>query len=785
MRAAGLTTIHQTLSPDAASILTLSIAEASRRNHTHTTPLHVASTLLSSPSGYLRQACIKSHPNSSHPLQCRALELCFSVALERLPTTSPSSSAASSSFPDAPVSNALMAALKRAQAHQRRGCPEHQQQPLLAVKVELEQLVISILDDPGVSRVMREARFSSPAVKATIEQSLNGSCLPPSDSTISTSVSPAKFGTAVRQAAPPVQSRSLYLNPRLQQQQQQQQGSVVCSGRQGEDEVNKVVDVLMRGRRRNPVLVGETEPESVVKELLRKLAGKELGNGLLRNVEVLKFDKEFGSEKEIMIAKLKEFADLVAIRLGGEGGVVIDLGDLKWLVEQPPAVRAAASLLLPKHQQSVSDKGRLVVAEVGKLLARLKKGNGDRVWLIGTATCETYLRCQVYHPSMENDWDLQAVPITARAPGSGLFPRLGANPSTQPGSLSLLRSFVPADSAAPPRQLLENLDPARRTGSCPECTQKCEQEVAKLAIGDAEKSPSKVESEAGRTQLPQWLRNAKLASSSLQKTLEIQSKWKETCLRTHPAFHQPNNGVPEKTAPMPRLMTGFCGPKPLLMQQFQPKPTINRCFWESLQLNLVTPAFHPQPVANPPRSPVQTELVLGPTKDQLGVISSEPPKKLSATQIEKLLGGSDIDSFKKLLKGLVEKVWWQREAASAIATIMTQCKLGTGKQRRSGSKGDTWLLFAGPDRVGKRKMALALSEQVCQACPMMISFGSRSITDGAPKHHGKSKPKKQRQPHVKKQVDLTQFRSQLDALGLKLVQVKADRNCFFRSVRRK
>ncbi|KAF2531602.1 hypothetical protein F2Q70_00033319 [Brassica cretica] len=84
---ADLITIQQTLTPEAATVLNQSIAEATRRNHGHTTPLHVAATLLSSSSGFLRQACIKSHPNSSHPLQCRALELCFSVALERLPTT--------------------------------------------------------------------------------------------------------------------------------------------------------------------------------------------------------------------------------------------------------------------------------------------------------------------------------------------------------------------------------------------------------------------------------------------------------------------------------------------------------------------------------------------------------------------------------------------------------------------------------------------------------------------------------------------------------------------------
>ncbi|KAF7848709.1 hypothetical protein BT93_L1718 [Corymbia citriodora subsp. variegata] len=51
------------------------------------------------------------------------------------------------------------------------------------------------------------------------------------------------------------------------------------------------------------------------------------------------------------------------------------------------------------------------------------------------------------------------------------------------------------------------------------------------------------------------------------------------------------------------------------------------------------------------------------------------------------------------------------------------------------------------------------------------------------KQHHKSNAKKQ--PHVKKQgkqADNTQFRAQLDALDLKIVQVTADGNCFFRAL---
>ncbi|KAK6116216.1 hypothetical protein DH2020_050012 [Rehmannia glutinosa] len=53
--------------------------------------------------------------------------------------------------------------------------------------------------------------------------------------------------------------------------------------------------------------------------------------------------------------------------------------------------------------------------------------------------------------------------------------------------------------------------------------------------------------------------------------------------------------------------------------------------------------------------------------------------------------------------------------------------------------------------------------------------------------HKKPKPSRQpKQPHSKKrggkQNDVTELRAQLDALGLKIIQVTADGNCFFRAL---
>ncbi|KAE9602394.1 hypothetical protein Lal_00049495 [Lupinus albus] len=737
---AGLSTIQQTLTPEAASVLNHSIAEAGRRNHGQTTPLHVAATLLSSPSGYLRQACIKSHPNSSHPLQCRALELCFSVALERLPTsqnTSPST--------EPPISNALMAALKRAQAHQRRGYPEQQQQPLLAVKVELEQLIISILDDPSVSRVMREASFSSPAVKTTIEQSLN---LAPSNSnSIGLGFRPAAM--TMPAAQPP--GRSLYMNPRLQQGSG---GAGSGTGQFGQvqrgEEVKKVFDILMRRNKRNPILVGESEPEAVVKEVLRKIENKELVDVSFgfSNAHVIHLEKEIPSDRAQVPARLKELGVLIESRVGNSG-VFVDLGDLKWLVEQ--AVGYGVGGVGNKQQLSGVETGRAAVAEMARLVAKFGEGGVGKLWLLGTATCETYLRCQVYHPSMENDWDLQAVPITTRTPMTGMFTRLGNNGilGTSAESLSSSKA-LPTTTITPPRCSSENIDPAEVSTSCPQCKRNCEQEVEEM-LKENKKSDSESKSDAASPPLPQWLQHARTNNDSAEvkyqsqskiqvnvnkRTQELQKKWHETCLNLHPKFHHQNVSA-ERITPTPFNMSGLYNLS-LMGSQFQPKIPMNKNIGTPLQLssNSLPIQPPPEPVFGMQQNPVTTELVLGQTKpadnfsdetqeqpitDLLGGLAQKQDK-FDELQNKKLL---DADFFKKLLKGLTEKVWWQHDAASAVATTVTQCKVGNGKRRQVGTKGDMWLLFLGPDRVGKKKMATAVAELVNGSNPTIISLAQR------------------------------------------------------------
>ncbi|XP_074565826.1 protein SMAX1-like [Curcuma longa] len=640
---AELSTIQQMLTPEAASVLARSIVEAVQRKHARITPLHVAAVLLAAPSGILRRSCLSSHPDSAaHPLRCRALELCFSVALDRLPSDGGRDAA------QPPMSNALKAALKRAQANQRRGCPEQPQQPaapLLAVKVELEQLVVSILDDPQVSRVMREAGFSSTVVKGVVEQSLSSSS---SNSSTSSTITAAVLSTTTSPVSSvPPSPAHLYVNPRLHN------GSGAAATASGEqprtEEVKRVMSTLSRSKKRNPVLVSDIDPEAVIQEVIQKIESG-AAPPPLHTAKVVSFAKDLpaataSGDKSWIAAKIRELGSVVESQLiGGDHGVVVDIGDLKWLVEssaRPPTITS------PKinAQQTVSETARTAVAEMATLLKSFRDG-GRQVWLLGTATWTTYLRCQVYHPTMEDDWDLQAVQI---APRSQNFPRTS-------------------------QQFPGTINSATNTGMCALCTEGYRHDMTK---GSHQPPPKVDENKA----LPPWLQLAKLRSESCttdhQHKETLLKKWQHICSRLH-----------SKASP----------PSPLLL-----------CSGNSPAISL-------------PEISVKTDLVLG----NSAICNPNEPKKVEFLNQKKtnFAGVSDIDTFKRLYKGLLDKVSWQPEVASAMAATVLRLK---SESRR---RGHSWLLYLGPDKIGKRKMATALSELVFGTPPVVVKLGGDDEEEG-------------------------------------------------------
>ncbi|KAL1541438.1 protein SMAX1-LIKE 3 [Salvia divinorum] len=360
MRASGNCAVQQALTAEAAGMVKQAVVLAKRRGHVQVTPLHVANTMLAaSPGGLFRVACLDSH---SHPLQCKALELCFNVALNRLPA---------SSSPNPAISNALVAAFKRAQAHQRRGSTDsqQQQQPLLAVKIELEQLIISILDDPSVSRVMREAGFSSTQVKINVEKAISLHLSSPSPK-------PKETTTLTLSSSPTIPAAAR------------------------NEDLDVIIDtLLLKKNKRSLALVGESTSslEATVKALMDKVERGEVVE-TLREVKFISIPPLYtfsNLHRDQVELKIRELTRLVQSLVGK--GVVLYLGDLKWISDY--VEREGSYYCSVEH----------MIMEIGRLVWSI--GEMERFWLMGIATFQTYIKCRNGYHSLQTVWGLHPLTI--------------------------------------------------------------------------------------------------------------------------------------------------------------------------------------------------------------------------------------------------------------------------------------------------------------------------------------------------------------------------------------
>lgn len=393
MRAGGCT-VQQALTTEAANVVKQAVTLAKRRGHAQVTPLHVATTMLAPPAGLLRTACLQSH---SHPLQCKALDVCINVALNRLPasSSSPILGPPQSNYPS--ISNALVAAFKRAQAHQRRGSVENQQQPLLAVKIELEQLIISILDDPSVSRVMREAGFSSTQVKINVEKAVSLELC---------SQTPSPLGKSSKEGSDPVSVG----RPKASSDQ------VI------NEDIMSVIESMMNKRRKSIAIVGEciSSVEGVVKGLMEKVDRGEVPEGF-REVKFISLPLfSLGSLcREEVEKKLVELRCLVNSCV--ERGVVLYLGDLKWTTENRVISGSCGDDHLHQGRKLQYCPVEHMIVELGRLVCGIGE-RSERFWLMGIATFQTYRRCRSGHPSLEIAWGLHPVTIPEASLSLSLIP---------------------------------------------------------------------------------------------------------------------------------------------------------------------------------------------------------------------------------------------------------------------------------------------------------------------------------------------------------------------------
>ncbi|KAJ8570615.1 hypothetical protein K7X08_037587 [Anisodus acutangulus] len=374
--------IQQALTTEAANVVKQAVTLAKCRGHDQVTPLHVANTMLSSSNGIFKTSCLQSH---SHPLQCKALELCFNVALNRLPASSSSPMLLGpqhhhhhySQYPS--ISNALVAAFKRVQAHQRRGSIENQQQPLLAVKIELEQLIVSILDDPSVSRVMREAGFDSSQVKSNVEQVV-----------------------------------SLELCSQNNPSPKPKENSKVSPFPIKNEDVMSIVESLMNKKRKSIVMVSECidNLEGVIKGVMNKVENRDVPEEL-KEIKFISLPLlSFGNiQREEIDQRLGELTCLIKSLV--TKGVVLYLGDLKWVADYRANYgerRIISYCCSVEH----------MIMEIGRLVCSF--GENEKFWLVGIATFQTYVRCKSGNNSLESVWGLHPVTVPGGSLGLSLNP---------------------------------------------------------------------------------------------------------------------------------------------------------------------------------------------------------------------------------------------------------------------------------------------------------------------------------------------------------------------------
>ncbi|KAG4907002.1 hypothetical protein AAZX31_20G064200 [Glycine max] len=694
---AGVCSIQlQALTPEAATLVKQAVTLATRRGHAQVTPLHIATVMLATSTGLLRKVFLQCH---SHPLQYKALELCFNVSLNRLPAPTPSPLLSPPYSTTPSLSNALVAAFKRAQAHQRRGSIENQQQPILALKIEMEQLIVSILDDPSISRVMREAGFSSALVKTRVEQAVSMEvCSQHQASKENTTTKLQVLGGSSSMSP----SRSFG-----------QFGASFKSIDHVGDHVDDVTSVLSElvSKRRNTVIVGESlaSAEGVARGVMERL---ETGSvqGELRFVQFVSLPLvSFRNiSKEEVERKLVELRNLVKSHVGR--GLILYLGDLKWLFE---------------FWSSYCEQRTNYYCSVEHMVMELKKlicGNREnsRLWLMGIATFRTYIKGKACHPSLETIWDL--------------------HPFTVPvGSLSLALNFD-SDFHVQERSKVTFKDESfeerakvrKYLTCCRDCSLNFEKEAKSIA------SSFTISKRDCTTSLPTWLKNCKAERSHMMedqenaKLWDICKKWNSFCSSAH--------GFPSNLE-KPFLFISSSPSSPTSVSSHERKPSLNLSHlnWpvisepkevpKECELYTETTVRNDSYEGNlimfmPERNHPKPDLLSNPNSSPNSASSSEAVEGLDSTQMFK---DHNDENLKILCDALEKKAPQQKKTVKEIASTVLLCRSGMRKVGNHLVKRDdrqeTWFFFLGVDSQAKEMVSKELAKVIFGSYSNFVSIG--------------------------------------------------------------